>query len=61
MTNTERVAYIRGLVEGLDLDADKKEVKVINAIIELLDDMALSMADMEDAYNDLSDQLDRCV
>lgn len=58
MTNTERVAYIRGLVEGLDLDADKKEVKVINAIIELLDDMALSIADMEDAYNDLSDQLD---
>ncbi len=58
MTNLERVAYIRGLVEGLDLEADKKEVKVIHAIITLLEDMALSIADLEEAYNDMADQLD---
>ena len=29
MTNLERVAYIRGLAEGLELDTDKKEVKVL--------------------------------
>ena len=58
MTNTERVAYIRGLTEGLELDADKKEVKVINAIIDLLDDMALTLADIEANQEELADQLD---
>ena len=55
MTNTEKVAYIRGLAEGLELDDNKKEVKVLNAIIELLDDMAMSLADLEDGYNDMAD------
>ncbi|WP_195984330.1 CD1247 N-terminal domain-containing protein [Clostridium sp. D33t1_170424_F3] len=58
MTNTEKVAYIRGLAEGLELDGSKKEVKVLNAIIELLDDLALSMSDLEDTCNDMADQLD---
>ena len=30
MTLTEKTAYIKGLVEGLELNADEKEVKVIN-------------------------------
>ena len=58
MKSTERVAYIRGLAEGLELDADKKEVKVLNAIIDLLDDMAFAVSEMEDNMNDLADQLD---
>ncbi|HHV32268.1 CD1247 N-terminal domain-containing protein [Caproiciproducens sp. LBM24188] len=58
MTNTEKVAYIRGLAEGLELDTDKKEVKVLNAIIDLLDDLALSVSDLEDNLNDLEDQVD---
>ena len=58
MTNTDRVAYIRGLAEGLELDDSKKEVKVLNAIIDLLDDLAMSLADLEDGYSDIADQLD---
>ena len=58
MKNTERVSYIRGLAEGLELDADKKEVKVLNAIIDLLDDMAFSMSEMEGNLNDMADQVD---
>lgn len=58
MKNTERVSYIRGLAEGLELDENKKEVKVLNAIIDLLDDMALSMSELEDNVNDIADQLD---
>jgi hypothetical protein len=58
MKNTERVAYIRGLAEGLELDESKKEVKVLNAIIDLLDDIALSMSELEDNVNDMADQLD---
>ena len=58
MTNTEKVAYIRGLAEGLELDDSKKEVKVLNAIIDLLDDLAMSLSDLEDGYSDMADQLD---
>ena len=58
MTNTEKVAYIRGLAEGLELDDSKKEVKVLNAFIDLLDDLAMSLADLEDGYSDMADQLD---
>ena len=58
MTNLERVAYIRGLTEGLELDTDKKEVKVIDAMLTLLEDMALSISDLEEAYEDMADQLD---
>lgn len=58
MTNKEKVAYIRGLAQGLELDESKKEVKVINAIIDLLDDMSLSLSDVEENFDDLADQID---
>ena len=51
MTLTEKTAYIKGLVEGLELNVDQKEVKVINAIIDLLDDMALTVSDLEEGMN----------
>lgn len=58
MTVTEKVAYIKGLVDGLDLDAKKDEVKVIKAIVELLDDMAMSVSDLEEGLDVVSDQVD---
>ncbi|MEE1061626.1 MAG: hypothetical protein UH080_07395 [Ruminococcus sp.] len=58
MNLTERISYIRGLAEGLQLDESKPEVKVINAIIELLDDMSYSVNDMEELYDELSAQVD---
>lgn len=58
MNLTERISFIRGLAEGLALDDSKPEVKVINAIIELLDDMAFSVTDMEELYDELSAQVD---
>lgn len=58
MTNSERAAYIRGLLEGLELDQNDKQVKVLNAIVELLDDLCLSIEEMEEAYDELSGQVD---
>jgi hypothetical protein len=58
MTVTEKVAYIRGLAEGLELDENKKEVKVINAIIDLLEDLSESITDTEDVVTDVEGQLD---
>lgn len=58
MTLTEKIAYIRGLADGLKLDESKDEVKVINAMMELLEDMAVSIADLEDFTDEMSLQLD---
>lgn len=58
MNLTEKIAYIKGLMEGLELDAAKPEVKVINAVVELLDDMAYAVSDIEDLYDELSEQVD---
>lgn len=58
MTNTEKAAYIKGLAEGLELDESKKETKIIKAIIDLVDDLAFSIQELEEAHNDLADQVD---
>lgn len=58
MTITEKIAYIKGLAEGLSLDESKPEVKVINAMIDLLDDMANDLTEVGELYNDLADQVD---
>ena len=55
MNLTEKAAYIRGLMEGLELDKDAKETKVLNAIVDLLDDMALTVCDLEDSQAELED------
>lgn len=58
MNLTEKISYIKGLAEGLALDESKSEVKVINAIVDLLDDMAYEISDMEELYDELSAQVD---
>ncbi len=57
MTITEKAAYIKGLAEGLDLDASTKEGKIINAIIDLLSDIAVDIEDTEDACAELAEQI----
>ena len=44
----EKVAYLKGLMAGMELDPEKKETKLFNAIIETLDDMAASVTDIEE-------------
>lgn len=58
MNLTERIAYIRGLADGLKLDESKDEVKVIKAIIDLLEDMAYDMVEMEEIVDDVCNQVD---
>ena len=53
MNLTEKISYIRGLCDGLELDESKPEVKVLNAIVDLLDDMAFEVSDMEELYDEL--------
>ena len=58
MTITEKVAYLKGLVEGLDFDKDDKETKVINAVLDVLDDIALTVSDLDDEMGLVTQQLD---
>ena len=58
MTITEKVAYIRGLTDGLKLDETKDEVKVINKIIDLLEDMATEYSELTDFVDEISEQVD---
>ena len=50
MTVTEKVAYLKGLAKGLDLAQDKAETKMFDAIMEVLEDMALTVSDLEDGH-----------
>lgn len=58
MTLTEKAAYIKGLAEGLSLDASKPETKIINALIDLVDDLALTACDLEDELALVGEQVD---
>jgi len=58
MNISEKAAYLKGLMDGLDLDADKPETKVIKALVELVGDMARKLTDIEDTTIAISDELD---
>lgn len=58
MNLTEKVAYLKGLLEGLKLNEKDDTVKVINAIVDVLDDMALTVADLDDEVGLIGAQLD---
>lgn len=58
MTVTEKVAYLKGLVEGLGVDEASKEGRIIKAMVEVLDDIALTVSDMEDGLSEISEQVD---
>ena len=58
MTISEKVAHLKGLIEGMELDADKKETKLINAITDILDDIALDLSDLTDEQAVMADYID---
>ncbi len=58
MTISEKAAYLKGLMDGLDLDTEKAEGKMIAAMVELMGDMAKRLADVEETTIAISDELD---
>jgi DNA-directed RNA polymerase subunit RPC12/RpoP len=52
---SDRVSYIKGLAEGLKLDTDKNEGKLIDKMLELLSDMASEIDELRADHDDLSD------
>lgn len=53
---TEKAAYLKGLMQGLDIDQTTKEGKLLAAMVELMDEMSDAITDLEsnqEAINDL--------
>ena len=57
MTINEKAAYLKGLMEGLQLDTEKAEGKMIAAIVDLLGDVTKKLTNVEDTTIAISDEL----
>jgi ribosomal protein S27E len=59
MTISEKVAYLKGLAEGLNLDTEKsKEGKLISVMIGILEEVGLSIEDLEENAQALGEEID---
>ena len=58
MTINEKAAYLKGLMEGLQLDTEKAEGKMIAAMVDLLGDLSKKLTNVEDTTIAISDELD---
>ena len=59
MTISEKVAYLKGLAEGLNLDTEKsKEGKLISVMIGILEELAMSVEDLEENALNLGEEID---
>ncbi|MBE6692963.1 MAG: hypothetical protein E7586_06580 [Ruminococcaceae bacterium] len=58
MTVSEKAAYIKGLMEGMSLDTSKGEGKILAAMADLLEDLSLTVLDIEDETATLRDYIE---
>ena len=58
MTLSEKSAYLKGLMDGLNLDTEKAEGKMIAGIVDLLGDLTKRLHDVEETTIAISDELD---
>ena len=58
MTLSEKSAYLKGLMEGMELKTDSNEGKMIAAIVELLGNVTKTLSDVQETTIAISDELD---
>ncbi len=58
MNTIEKLAYVKGLVEGLGLDDTKKDTKVIKSLLDLIEDIVDNVANLQDGFTELQEQID---
>ena len=58
MEITEKVAYLKGLMEGMNVDTESNEGKLFAAVVDVLDEIALEVEDLTDEVMELGDGLD---
>ena len=54
----EKVAYMKGLAEGLSLDTKTKEGKLLSVIMDILEDIALEIEDIREEQAELEEGMD---
>ena len=58
MTISEKSAYLKGLMDGMNFNTESNEGKLLAAIVDLLGDMSKKIHDIEDTTIAISDELD---
>jgi predicted Zn finger-like uncharacterized protein len=58
MSLSEKAAYLRGLYDGMELDKEKsKEARLLNAMIDVIGELADYVSENEESIGTLADQL----
>ena len=58
MNLTEKTAYLKGLADGLEFDKETKEGKLIAALIDLVDELASAVTDLQSDIEEIDSDLD---
>ena len=54
----EKISYLRGLADGLDVKDDTKEGKLFNALLEVIEEIADGMTDIVEEQEEVNEYLD---
>jgi hypothetical protein len=54
----EKISYLKGLADGLDVKADTKEGKLFNALLEVIEEIADGMSDIVEEQEEMNEYLD---
>ena len=55
---SEKIAYLKVLMEGMNVDTESNEGKLFAAVVDVLDEIALEVEDLTDEVMELGDGLD---
>ena len=61
MNITEKVAFLKGVMEGMKFDIESSEGNVISKLVDIVDDLAHALEDLDmktDVTNDYVEELD---
>ena len=58
MTVSEKVAYLKGLIDGMNFDADSKNGKLFNAISDILEDLAGNVLELKEDSLEMAENID---
>ncbi len=54
----EKVAYIKGMMNGMQFEADTNEAKLLTAIVDVLEDIAKSVTEIDEDMDTLYNEVD---
>ena len=58
MNISEKAAYVKGLFDGMELDMNDKQNKILKSLIDLVSEMAEEISELGQCYDDVCDQID---